>query len=134
MHVLVVEDDLDTRDLLHHALLKAGYEVSLARGVSDALRLSRLHPDIGVVIMDMHRGHRLSILEMTHEMRQYLPHGHYVLASGEWDALEPSCQRDMTVLRKPYGMNDLLHAVRRCDTRRENLLVTLLAEPMLLPA
>lgn len=119
MHVLVVEDDLDTRDLLQHALRKAGYEVSQAADISDALRLSRMHPDIDVVLMDAHLCRCQSLEEVTREIRQRLRHGRYVLASGDWDTLEPRCrgQHDTTVLRKPYGKQDLLHAIGRCVAR-----------------
>ncbi|GLQ41444.1 response regulator [Dyella nitratireducens] len=119
MHVLVVEDDLDTRDLLQHALKKEGYEVSQALGVSDALRLSRMHPDIDVVVMDMHLCCRQSIEEITREIRRCLHNSHYVLASGDWDTLESRCrnQRDTTVLRKPYGKQELLRAIGRSVAR-----------------
>jgi DNA-binding NtrC family response regulator len=112
MHVLVVDNDLDTRDLVYHALSKAGYKVSQARGVAEALRLSRLHPDIGVVVTDMRLDHEVTGMEMAKKMRQGLRHRHYILASGDWDALGSHCPQDMSVLRKPYGNADLLRAVR----------------------
>lgn len=111
MHVLVIQDDPDTRDLLHHALKNAGYRVSQAKRVSEALRLSHIYPDIDVVLIDMHPGHRFSAVDVAHEMRNGLRKRHYVLASGDWDALEPCCPDDMTVLRKPYGKTELLRAV-----------------------
>lgn len=119
MHVLVVEDDLDTRDLLQHALKNEGYKVSQAIGVPDALRLSRMHPDIDVVVMDVHPCLRPSILEVAQEINRRLRHGHCVVASGEWDTLEPACQKAMTVLRKPYGKRELLGAIRRCAAQLE---------------
>lgn len=119
MHVLVVEDDLDTRDLLQHALKKEGYEVSQAAGVPDALRMSRMYPDIDVVVMDVHPSLRPSILEAAQEISRRLHNGYCVLASGEWDTLEPACQKDMTVLRKPYGKRELLRAIRRCAAQLE---------------
>lgn len=114
MHVLVVEDNPDTRDLLHQALTNEGHEVSQARGVSDALRLSDLHPDIDIVVVDIHAAHQTSVVQIAQQMRRSLRNGRYVLASGDWDALEPFCQKDTTVLRKPYGKSDLLRAVDRC--------------------
>lgn len=117
MHVLVVEDDLDTRALLEHALKKEGHEVSQALDVSDALRLSHIHPDIDVVVMDMHHRCQPSIVELAQEMRRRLRNGQYVLASGDWDKLERTCQDDTTVLRKPYGKHELLRAIGYCMTR-----------------
>ncbi|HUA80106.1 MAG TPA: response regulator [Dyella sp.] len=120
MHVLVVEDNPDTRELLHHALINEGYEVSQARGVTDALRLSNMHPDIDIVVVDIHAAHQNSIVHIAQQMRRSLRNGRYVLASGDWDALEPCCQKDTTVLRKPYGKNDLLRAVDRCMDHTEH--------------
>jgi DNA-binding NtrC family response regulator len=117
MHVLVVDNDWDTRDLVYHALSHAGYEVSQATGVAEALRLSREHPDIGVVVTDMRLDHQISGMEMAGKMRQSLNHSHYVLASGDWDALESHCPDDMSVLRKPYGKAELLRAVRHGANR-----------------
>jgi DNA-binding NtrC family response regulator len=118
MHVLVVENDPDTRDLLHKALIDAGYEVSQAKGFSEALQFSGLHPDIGVVVVDLNTCVRLSGIEMAGEMRQRLNNCHYVLTSSDWDALDPPCPEDMTVLRKPYGKVELLGAVHRGVARR----------------
>ena len=118
MHVLVVENDLDTRDLLYKALIDAGYEVSQAKGFSEALQLSGLHPDIGVVVVDLSACVRLSGIEMAGEMRQRLNNSHYILTSSDWEALEPPCPEDMTVLRKPYGKVELLRAIRRGVARR----------------
>ncbi|WP_158621166.1 response regulator [Dyella dinghuensis] len=123
MHVLVVENDLDTRDLLYKALIDAGYEVSQAKGFSEALQLSGQHPDIGLVVVDLHTCVRLSGVEMAGEMRQRLSNSHYILTSSDWDALDPTCPDDMTILRKPYGRIELLRAVcggvaRRNERRR----------------
>lgn len=118
MHVLVVENDLDTLDLLYHALINAGYEVSQARDVADALRLSRLHPDIGVVVANVRLDHQISGMEMAGKMRQRL-NSHYILASGDWDVLASPCPDDISVLRKPYGKEELLCAVRHGVARHE---------------
>jgi len=119
MHVLIVEDDLDTRDLLQHALKKEGHEVFQALDVFDALRLSRMHPDIDVVVMDAHLCIRESIEDVTQEIRRFLHNGHCILASGDWDTLEPRCRDrdDLTVLRKPYGKRELLRALGHCVAR-----------------
>ncbi|GLQ51152.1 response regulator [Dyella flava] len=112
MHVLVVDNDLDTCDLASHTLSKAGYKVFQARGVAEALRLSHQYPDIGVVVTDMRLDHQITGMEMAGKMRQSRRHRHYILASGDWDALGPQYPHDMSVLRKPYGKAELLRAVR----------------------
>jgi DNA-binding NtrC family response regulator len=112
MHVLVVDNDRDSRDLVYHALSHAGYKVSQAEGVAEAIRLSNQHPDIAVVVADMRLDHQISGIEMACKMRQNLNHSHYILASGDWDALGSHCPDDVSVLRKPYGKAELLRAVR----------------------
>lgn len=114
MHVLLVQDDLDTRDLLQHALRKEGHEVSQAFGPSDALRVSRMRPDIDLVFMDLPHWRWPAMMALAQELRRRLPDGHYILASGDWDTHESSCQKDTTLLRKPYGKQDVLRAIGRC--------------------
>jgi DNA-binding NtrC family response regulator len=118
MHVLVIDNDRDNSDLVYHALSHAGYEVFQAWMVADALRLSRLYPDIGIVVTDMRLDHEVTGLEMARKMRQNLHNSHYILTSGDWDALSRHCPNDISVLRKPYGKADLLRAVRHGAARR----------------
>lgn len=113
MHVLVVEEDLDTGDLLQQALRNAGYRVSQTRRVAEAMQLSQRHPDINVVVIDMRSPRRFCAMDIADKMRSRLHQRHYVLASADWDTLEPHCPDDVTVLRKPYGRSDLLQAVGR---------------------
>jgi DNA-binding NtrC family response regulator len=121
MHVLVVDNDWDTRDLVYYALSHAGYKVSQAKGVAEALRLSHQHPDIGVVVADMRLDHQVTGMEMAGKLRQSLCNSHYILASGDWDALGSHCPEDISVLRKPYGKADLLRAVRDGAITRHGL-------------
>jgi DNA-binding response OmpR family regulator len=122
MHVLVVEYDRDTRDLLKQALNDAGYEVSQAKGHTDALRLSRLHPDIDVTIVDTHACPSRSGIDVTREIRRRLNNSHYIVTSCDWETLKSSRFDDVSVLRKPYGKKELLRAVHcgvaRCVERR----------------
>jgi DNA-binding NtrC family response regulator len=117
MHVLVVDNDRDNSDLVYHALNSAGYEVFQAWFVADALKLSHQHPEIGVVVTDMRLDHQVTGLQMAGKMRPSLHHSHYILASGDWDALPAGCPQDVSILRKPYGKADLLRAVRHGAAR-----------------
>jgi DNA-binding NtrC family response regulator len=120
MHVLVVDNDLDTLDLVHYALNEAGYDVSQANGVADALRLSVQHPDIGVVISDMRLDHQITGMEMARKMRQRLSNGHYIFTCGDWHVLESRWPDDASILLKPYGKEDLLRAVRHGVARHQS--------------
>ncbi|MBE1159682.1 response regulator [Dyella acidiphila] len=118
MHVLIVDNDRDSSDLVSHALSGAGYEVFQARCVADALRLSRLHPDIDCVLADMRLDHQVSGVEIAGRMRPRLRNSHFIVASGDWDALDGACAHDLSVLRKPYGKTELLRAVRHGISRQ----------------
>jgi DNA-binding NtrC family response regulator len=118
MRILVVDNDRDSSDLVYHALHNAGYEALQPRDVADALQLSQQYPDIGVVIADMRLDHQVTGPQMARKMRQTLRNGHYILTSGDWDALSHACPHDMSILRKPYGKADLLRAVRQGVARR----------------
>jgi DNA-binding NtrC family response regulator len=111
MHVLIVENDLDTREVISFLLTEAGHQVTQTANVGDALRLLRVHRDIQLVISDMHLGGKLSGQQLIDVMRQRRHTGHCILMSGDWDALDQSYPEHMSILRKPCGREELLRAV-----------------------
>ncbi|GLQ96371.1 response regulator [Dyella mobilis] len=120
MHVMVVDTDVDTQDLVHYALNEAGYEVCKARNVADALRLSSQHPDIGIVISDMRLDHQVTGMQMALRMRQRLINGHYIITCGDWNVLHSHQPDDVSILLKPYGKEDLLRAVHHGAARHQS--------------
>lgn len=110
MHVLVIENDRDTREVLHCILDDAGYTVLQASRVSDGLRLARLNGHIGVALVDVHLGDRLTGLEILKSLRDRLPLAQFILISGDWEALEKAIP-DTRILRKPCGRMDVLDLV-----------------------
>lgn len=114
MHVLVIENDRDIRDVVCCILEDAQYVVLQASHVSDGLRLARLNPQIAVVLVDIHLGDRLTGLEILDALRSRLPRAQFVLISGDWEALEKGVPNALT-LRKPCGrievLEQVLHAV-----------------------
>ena len=52
-HILVVEDNANTRKLMEAVLLQNGYQPILACDGVEALELLRQHQDIGVAILDI---------------------------------------------------------------------------------
>ncbi|RUL66055.1 response regulator [Dyella dinghuensis] len=110
MHVLVIENDRDTRDVLSCMLEDAGYTVLQASKVSDGLRLARLNNHIGVVLVDVHLGDRLTGLEILKSLRDRLPFAQFILISGDWEALEKTIP-DTRMLRKPCGRMEVLGLV-----------------------
>jgi CheY-like chemotaxis protein len=111
MHVLVVENDPDTREVISLSLGSAGHQVTSSGSVNEALRLLRLHRDIRLIITDIHLGGRLSGLQLVEVMRQRRHMEPCILMSGDWDSLNQDCPENVSILRKPYGREDLLHTV-----------------------
>ncbi|HTC26276.1 response regulator [Dyella sp.] len=110
MHVLVIENDRDTREVLSSILDDAGYTVLQASKVSDGLRLARLNSHIGVGLVDIHLGDRLTGLEILRSLQDRLPLAQFILLSGDWDALEKAVP-DARILRKPCGRTEVLGLV-----------------------
>jgi DNA-binding response OmpR family regulator len=110
MHILVIENDADTREVLCCALNDAGYQTLEAAKVADGLRLARLNPEIGVVLLDIHLGDRLNGLEIIAPLRSRLSFAQFILVSGDWEALERDVA-DVRILRKPCGRADILSVV-----------------------
>jgi DNA-binding NtrC family response regulator len=110
MHVLIIENDRDTREVLHCILDDAGYAVLQASKVSDGLRLARLNSHIGVALVDVHLGDRLTGVEILKSLRDRLPLAQFILISGDWEALEKAIP-DTRILRKPCGRMEVLGLV-----------------------
>lgn len=111
MHVLVIENDRDIREVVCCILEDAEYAVLPASNVSDGLRLARQNPHIGVVLVDIHLGDRLTGLEILGDLRERLPRAEFILVSADWDALEKGVPR-ARILRKPCGRSEILDLVR----------------------
>jgi DNA-binding NtrC family response regulator len=110
MHVLVIENDRDTREVLSCILDDAGYTVLQASKVSEGLRLARLNSHIGVALVDVHLGDRLTGVEILKSLRDRLPLAQFILISGDWEALEKAIP-DTRILRKPCGRTEVLGLV-----------------------
>jgi DNA-binding response OmpR family regulator len=111
MHILVIENDSDTREVLCCALNDAGYTTLEAAKVSDGLRVARLNPEIGVVLLDIHLGDRLTGLEILAPLRSRLNFAQFILVSGDWESLERDI-KDVRILRKPCGRAEILRVVQ----------------------
>jgi hypothetical protein len=66
----------------------------------------------------MHLGGRLSGQQMVDIMQQRRHPGHCILMSGDWEALDHPCPDHVSILRKPYGRDDLLRAVNHALGQR----------------
>jgi DNA-binding NtrC family response regulator len=109
MRVLLIDNDEDARKVLSCILEDAGFTVLEAGNVSEGLRLARLNRDIGVALVDIHLGDRLTGLEILASLQERLPFAQCVVVSGDWDALERT--NHARSLRKPCGRQEVLAAV-----------------------
>lgn len=117
--VLVVEDDDDTREVLRLLLEEAGYDVLEACDGVEGLGVLRASRGPLVVVVDWWMP-RMDGLQMLGAAAK-LAHGRchrYVLLSATYDPRELdrrglSALLDMTVMRKPFNIDDVLAEVAR---------------------
>lgn len=109
--VLLIDDDEDLRGVVSSALNVLGYDVTAVadgpRGL-DELRVRK--PDVLVVDFAMPGMNGAEVAKQARELYPDLP---VVLASGysDTDAIERAVGKDTQLLRKPFGIDELLQAV-----------------------
>ncbi len=116
--VLVVDDDVDTRDLLADVLRRAGYTVETASDGRDAIARLRTSPLPRLILLDIEmpvmNGAEFRETQRKDEQWLRIP---TVVMTGSRE--EP--QLDLAVehtLRKPFTTDDLLATVARYYTPR----------------
>ncbi|HYY89836.1 MAG TPA: response regulator [Chloroflexota bacterium] len=119
-HVLVVEDDPTTCELIAELLIDEGYRVLQTGSGSVGLRLAKqYHPE--AVVLDMMLGD-VSGLDVLRELKQAAPTRdiRVVAISGSAKVLEEveAQQADATFL-KPFALADLLNAISGQQTAEE---------------
>jgi len=80
-HILVVDDEAPTRELLSIYLKRRGCTVSTANTAADALRLVGELP-VQLVILDINLGEKTSGLELLEPMKKSRPNVPIILFSG----------------------------------------------------
>ena len=117
-HILVVEDELDLRQLTAEVLIDAGYQVDLAQDGSaawSALQLSEY--DLLITDQFMPKVSGVELLRKIHDAGMTLP---VVMATGvlpTWEfALHP-CLQPVEMLLKPYSFEKLLGLVKNILTK-----------------
>lgn len=125
--ILVVDDEVEVGEAIRRVLDRAGFEVVVARGVSEGLQAAETQqPDIVVTDMIMPKTNGI---ELIRTLRSRYPRvqviaisggGSFGLNSYKPDAIKThaylAAAREAgaeEILTKPFDMNDLLAAVRR---------------------
>lgn len=105
--ILVVDDEVEVRDILAETLEDFGYTVVTAASGEEALPLLASHPDVAMVITDV-RMPGMSGLELADEIRRRWPSTKVVLISGYF--LPQAVPQHF--LKKPFHMKELASIVR----------------------
>jgi DNA-binding response OmpR family regulator len=110
--VLIVEDDDDLRELCGHLLAGAGYSVSVAASAPDALAaLDREVP--AVILLDLTIPGSAEAIAAAVRARTELAGTALVVVSGVVHLEEAARALGAAAwVRKPYLLDELLHAVR----------------------
>jgi DNA-binding NtrC family response regulator len=109
--VLIVEDDVASREMWRMALLARDYEVKAAENAHDALALLEARPDVAV--LDVHLGGP-SGLWLADQIREISPLTAVVLATGDQTIPANESLRFGIVayLVKPFTLEELGDAVQ----------------------
>lgn len=117
MDVLLVEDDALVRECLGEALSDAGWRVSEAAGVAEALDRMATNGMPGVLVTDMALGLGMSGLGLIAAVHLRWPEAGAVLISGT-DMPEPTLDPGDRFLRKPFDVDALTRAVLELAARQ----------------
>jgi two-component system cell cycle sensor histidine kinase/response regulator CckA len=117
MRILVIEDNRALRDITAPLLASHGYEVLVADGGGEGLRLWREH-GADLVLTDIHMGD-MSGIDVVREIRAALPSLPVVVMSGSSDGDDLKLLRataqpgSVALLMKPFLRDQLFATVDR---------------------
>jgi|SRR5690348_3226288 len=112
--VLIVEDDVDTRDALHELLRAEGFDILTAENGFEAIQKSLSHDDTPCVIILDDRMPLMNGLEFLayRERNPRLAGIPVVFISGDPDTLRQVAERGAMTFRKPFAVDAFLESVR----------------------
>ena len=122
IHVLIVDDDEDWRDVMAEVLLEEGFSVSTASdGRAACVSLRRSRPEVVVTDVDMPVMTGRELLTWLRSTDRKLP---VIVVTGEDEtAIASKCPDAFRVLRKPATADAIVSAVREALLRRNDPLV-----------
>lgn len=119
LHILVVEDDVELRDLIHAALTRSGSKVSAVGSSYAALKcldgaLAGQGAAVDLVISDLMLSGRDRGMDLAASVRDRMPEMPILLISGYADDRTRQSLEDegYPFLRKPFTRHQLTEAVR----------------------
>jgi CheY-like chemotaxis protein len=123
VHILVVDDEKDIRDLLYEALRKAGYFALKTGDGNVALQMIENNPDIALVLLDIRIEGRGG-LEVLAEIRQHRPDIGVIMVTGLVDreiARQTIRMGAFDYLIKPFDVAVLPDLIAAALSHREYL-------------
>ena len=124
--VLLVEDDVAQRELLSARFRKAGYPITTASEVSEALGIAE-RQEIDLLVLDQHLP-GMSGLDFLRSTRDQTP---VILLSGAWTpAMQEEALKEgaSSILPKPFRWPDLEKAVERALESKQKRLQALVVD------
>jgi len=110
--VLVVEDNVEVGGFSTQVLADLGYDATLAKNASEALKLLEEANRFDVVFSDVIMP-GMSGLDLGREIRRRYPEVPVVLTSGYSEVLAQEGRHGFDLIQKPYAAEDLSRVLRR---------------------
>jgi DNA-binding response OmpR family regulator len=111
--ILVIEDDLDTMDIVDYLLKKGGYLVEMISDFITPEDIARINPDLMIIdcLLPFGLGNELCLEIKNHEATKHIP---VILYSTSHNLKEiaGSCKADAFVA-KPFDIDHILNEVNR---------------------
>jgi DNA-binding NtrC family response regulator len=108
--ILIVEDDLDSREMLAIAVTAMGYEVIAVTSAEEALATLAQRSDVRLVICDIRLPRMDGILfkELINEQRPLLK---IAFVTGDEDAADAAIRAGVVAMLKPYKFEALTRVI-----------------------
>jgi DNA-binding response OmpR family regulator len=112
--VLIVEDEIAVRGLIGLALCKLGFNVILAAGVDEAMRLARDSRAVDLLVTDYSMP-GMNGLELTRWFNACFPYTPVLIATAASDLVNAAAgpHDHFELLRKPFTPDELVARIRR---------------------
>jgi CheY-like chemotaxis protein len=111
--VLVVDDSADVADVTSSLFEHLGYETIYRDSAEAALKLLEAGTKIDLVFSDIVMPGDMNGVDLARTVREQHPSLPVVLATGYSSIAQSAMEEGLTILRKPYDLNDLSATIER---------------------
>lgn len=117
--VLLVEDDLDIREVMGLLMEADGYRVLHANNAESGQRAVEQHPGVNVIVTDVNIGNGQNGFDMVEQIRMSGCSASVVVVSGDPEATAARLGANDIFLPKPYDRAALFAAIAEACARNE---------------